>query len=95
VLPRAAVTSVDLFATRITGTAEGGFGAYVRVLGRDAGGRPVHGVSCEWDAPRPVFIASDVCWALVLMSTSDPLELTCAFDGRALGTVRLTTALVL
>jgi hypothetical protein len=67
----------------------------VRVIGLDADGQPIDGVRCDWQSPRPVFIAGDVCWSLVLLATAEPLELTCGFDGRTLGTVRLTTALVL
>lgn len=95
VVPAAAVTSARLYATRITGTAATGFGAYVRVVGVDDAGRTVEGVDCAWRSPRPVFISHDVCWSLVLLSTSEPLELGCTFDGRDLGTVRLTSALVL
>ena len=95
VVPVDAVASVELTPTRITGNARDGYGAYVRVLGRDASGRALPGVTCAWQSPRPVFIAEDVCWSLVLLSTDEPLDLTCTIGGRALATVHLSTALVL
>jgi hypothetical protein len=95
VVPPAAVTSARLYATRISGSAATGFGAYVQVVGVDAAGRDVEGIACTWRSPRPVFISHDVCWSLVLLPTSEPLELGCTFDGRDLGTIRLTSAIVL
>lgn len=95
VVPAATVRSVQFVATRIAGAAATGYAASVRTIGFDADGRPVQGVACAWTASRPVFIAANVCWALVLMSTDEPLELSCRFDGRDLGTVRLSNVLTI
>ena len=95
VVPVAAVTSAQLVATRLAGNPTEGYAASVRVIGLDAGGRAVLGVTCDWAGSRPAFIINNVCWALVLVPTSEPLELTCSFDGRVLGTVRVSNAIVL
>lgn len=95
VVPAAAVTSARFTATRIAGSASTGYAASIRVIGLDARGDEVQGVACAWSSARPVFIAANVCWSLVLLSTDEPLDLECTFDGRALGTVRLSAALVL
>ncbi len=95
VVPAASVRSVEFVATRIAGSAATGFAASVRVVGRDAAGHAIRGVACEWSAARPVFIAGNVCWSLILLSTDEPLDLACRFDGRDLGSVRLSNAITI
>lgn len=95
VVPASAVASARFAATRITGSAAQGYAATVRVSGVDRDGRLLHGVTCAWTSSRPVFIADNVCWSLVFLDDDAPLDLTCSFAGRVLGSVRLTTAIVL
>lgn len=95
VVAEATVTSARLTATRIAGSTAAGFAASVRVVGLAADGRPVDGVACDWTSSRPAFIVGNVCWSTVLLSTDEPIELTCGFHGRELGRIRLSNAIVL
>ena len=95
VVPAAAIVSARFTASRIFGSATEGYAATVRVTGLDASDAPILGVACDWSSSRPVFIANNVCWSLILVATNEPLDLTCTFHGRALGTVHLTNAIVL
>ena len=95
VVAAAAVVSVSFIATRIYGNAAEGYAASVRVTGLAATNAPILGVACDWSSSRPVFIANNVCWSLILVATDEPLDLTCSFHGRVLGTAHLTNAIVL
>lgn len=91
VVERTAVVGLEAVATSF-GTGNGAFTAGVLPSPVDAGGTFVDGVRCTWSASRPVQIDDSECMVLITSATNAPVDLTCRFDDRVLGTVHIDAA---
>lgn len=48
------------------------------------------GVTCAWEASRPITFEDNPCGARIHVASDQPLDLSCRFDGRVVGTVHVT-----